>query len=158
MAEWKRLKKAALVRLTFHQIKITGREYDMSTAAQREKAKLAGLVLGLMGCFSYGATSPFGLVLNAEWIRDPDRRTELRSWDIFGLVLCIPGTAYFLFFTIALFDYSPGGGGFGPMLSIYWIAFVIWLGVRLKTRWRDISARRQSKSVMTTKSDSETND
>lgn len=125
----------------------------MSSSDQKEKAQLAGLVLGLLGCFTYGSTSPFGLVLNGEWIRDPDRRASLRGFDIFGLVLCIPGRLFFLYFSVAMFTYSPGGNGFAPMILIYWLAFAIWLLIRKKTRWLDITRRRLLISTKATTND-----
>lgn len=98
------------------------------------EARLAGLVLALLGVLTYGATSAFGLVLCAEWLRDPARPASLRTWDRVGLVFAVPGVAYFVWLSVALFDYAPGGVSFAPMIVTYWVGFVVWLLARLLLR------------------------
>lgn len=104
--------------------------------------QLAGLVLALLGALTYGATSPFGLVLCAEWLCDPRRERNLRHWDWVGLVLAVPGTAYFVWLSVALFDYAPGGTSFAGMIAAYWVGFGVWLLVRSRTRWRELRRSR----------------
>jgi hypothetical protein len=103
------------------------------------------LVLAVVGALTYGATSAFGLVLCAEWLRDPDRPPPLRQWDWIGLILAVPGTAYFLLLSVGLFTYSPGGTSFTPLITGYWVGFGVWLLVRSRTRWRELG--RQSESL-----------
>jgi hypothetical protein len=104
------------------------------TDKSEKGAQLAGLVLAVLGVLTYGATSPFGLVLCAEWIRDPARSLRLRVWDWVGLILAIPGTAFFLWLSVSMFDYAPGGASFGAMVAGYWVAFLVWLLVRMRVR------------------------
>ena len=99
-------------------------------------ARLAGLVLAVLGALTYGATSAFGLVLCAEWLCDPSRPRGLRRWDWVGLALAVPGVAFFLWLSVGLFDYAPGGKSFAPLITGYWTGFGVWLLVRSRTRWR----------------------
>lgn len=101
--------------------------------------RLAGLVLALLGALTWGATSPFGLVLCWEWLRDPSRTRGLRRWDWVGLVIAAPGTAFFVFLSVALSDYFPGEVvNFAMLIAGYWVGFGVWLLVRSRTRWREL--------------------
>jgi len=107
-------------------------------------AKLAGVVLALLGLLTYGATSAFGFVLCAEWLRDPARPPQLRRWDWIGLVLAVPGVPYIILMSVALFDYAPGGSSFAPLIAGYWAGFAVWLLVRSRTRWRELGSDRRT--------------
>lgn len=96
------------------------------SASPSRNPRLAGLVLALLGAITYGATSAFGLVLCVEWLRDPSRPAHLRRWDWVGLVLAIPGVAFFVWLSISLFDYAPGGTSFAAMIAGYWAFFLAW--------------------------------
>ncbi len=114
----------------------------MANAAKRNP-RLAGLVLALLGLATYGATSPFGLVLSAEWLADPTRPRPLRRWDWLGGGLALPGTAYFLLLSVKMRDYAPGGTSVAPMLVSYWGGFAVWLWFRSRTRWRGLRLARR---------------
>jgi len=105
-----------------------------------DRVRLAGLVLAGLGVLTYGGTSAFGLVLCVEWLCDPNRARRLRLWDWVGLVLAVPGAAFFILFSIGLFDYAPGGT-IGP-IPVYWVGFGVWLLVRSRTRWRGLRESR----------------
>lgn len=47
--------------------------------AEPRKARLAGLVMALLGPLTYGTTSPFGLLLSAEKLREPGRPRGLKA-------------------------------------------------------------------------------
>lgn len=119
--------------------------------------KLADLVLAILGALTMGATSPFALVLSLEWLFDPSRIGWPRRLDWIALVLSIPGTAFFVWLSIGLFDYAPGGASFALMLSSYWLAFAIWLLVRVRTRWREVQALRRSRKTSTGTGDASVN-
>jgi hypothetical protein len=95
-------------------------------------------VLALLGGITYGATSALGLVLCAEWQLASNRPPSLRLWDQVGLVLAIPGVAFFVWLSIGLFDYAPAGQSFAPMIASYWVGFGVWLVVRSRTRWGEL--------------------
>lgn len=101
-------------------------------------AKLAGVVLAFLGFVTYGATSPFALVLCIEWLKDSRPAPHHRLWDWIGLVLAVPGTAIFVWMSVGFFDYAPGGMDFAWMIIAYWLSFLIWLVLRARTRWREL--------------------
>jgi threonine/homoserine efflux transporter RhtA len=105
---------------------------------QEGSARLAGLMLALIGVFTYGSTSPFGLVLCCEWLCDPNRTRSLRRWDWLGLVLAMPGTLFFVVLSVGLFTYAPGGFSFAGMIGGYWLGFLIWSRRRSRTRWSEL--------------------
>jgi drug/metabolite transporter superfamily protein YnfA len=111
--------------------------------AAKRNPQLAGLVLALLGLVTYGATSPFGLVLSAEWLADPARPRTLRRWDWLGAGLALPGTAYFVLLSVQLRAYAPGGTSVTPMIVGYWAGFAVWLWVRSRTRWRGLREARK---------------
>ncbi|WP_439622745.1 hypothetical protein [Gemmata sp.] len=110
----------------------------MAEPTAKPGTQLAGLVLALLGAFTYGATSAFGLVLCAEWLLDPRRPAHLRRWDAVGAVLAVPGVLFFAWLSVAMFDYKPGGKPMGVLIAAYWAAFAWWLTVRYRTRWRHL--------------------
>lgn len=108
----------------------------------RGGARLAGLVLAVLGVVTYGSTSAFGLVLCVEWLWDRSRKPSLRRWDWVGCVLAVPGTAFFLWVSMGLFGYAPGGTNFAAMITAYWVGFGVWLLVRARTRWSELRRAR----------------
>lgn len=112
----------------------------------KEGERLAGLVLALLGAITYGATSPFGLVLCGEWLCDPNRARGLRRWDWVGLVLAIPGTAFFIWLSVGLFDNAP----LAWMIAGYWGSFALWLRGRSRTRWRELRPTQAGESNVAT--------
>ena len=109
-----------------------------------EHTRQAGLVLALLGPLVYGSTSPFALVLSAEWLRDPNRPPRLRGRDRLGVLLALPGTALFVLVCVAMWDYPLGRPVMAPLIAVYWLGFGMWLLVRSRTRWRGIAARRSA--------------
>lgn len=109
---------------------------------EKQRGQLAGTVLALLGIVTYGATSQFGLVLSLEWIRDPRRDSDFRLFDWMGVIVGLPGTMYFLYFTAMMFDYAPGGQSFGSLLLGYWAMFGLWIMYRRRTRWVEIQRYR----------------
>ena len=101
------------------------------------RAQLAGLVLALLGLPTWGATSPFGLVLCVEWLLDPQRPAHLRRWDAAGAVLAVPGVLFFVWLSAEHF-----GGRERGLVAAYWLGFAWWLTVRARTRWPGIRASR----------------
>lgn len=103
------------------------------------KPRMAGLVLAVAGPFTHGSTSPFAFVLCAEWLLDPSRAARRRRWDWVGLVLSIPGIAWFALMSVAMWFYDPIGNGtyaVRPLIAGYWCGFGGWLLIRSQTRWR----------------------
>lgn len=115
----------------------------MAEPTAKPPAQLAGLVLSLLGVLTYGATSPFGLVLCVEWLIDPRRPAPLRRWDAVGALLAAPGVLFFAWLSVAMFDYAPGGKSMGVLIAAYWVTFAWWLTVRARTRWPGIRVARR---------------
>lgn len=101
------------------------------------RAQLAGLVLALLGLPTWGATSPFGLVLCVEWLLDPRRPAHLRRWDAVGAVLAVPGVLFFVWLSAVMLDHPAGG-----LVAAYWLGFAWWLTLRARTRWPGIRKSR----------------
>lgn len=105
------------------------------TTGPREPDKLAGFVLAMLGLVMFGSTSPFGLVLCWEWLRDPTRRADLRRFDAVGFVLAIPGAAFWAYLSYWFSLYYMGGTP--EPFALYWWVFASWTVVR----WRRIFRR-----------------
>lgn len=94
-----------------------------------ERPRLAGLVLAVIGVFSFGSTSPFAAVLCLEWLRDPARRPDLKKWDLLGLILSVPGSV------VVAAWFTPDAWantlyfGPGPVIA-YWVGFAGWVAYR----------------------------
>ena len=109
---------------------------------KKPSRQLAGFVLGLLGLMTYGATCPWGLVLNVEWLRNPKRRHD-RFFDLVGLMFCLPGTIFFAVVSVGMLTYTIAGAGFNAMVPIYWIAWFWWVMKRQKTVWPEIARNRR---------------
>jgi hypothetical protein len=95
-------------------------------------ARLAGLVMGVLGTLTYGTTSPFGLMLSAEKMWETDRNRTLRVCDWIGIVLSVPGCLFLPFFLVSMWGYSLIGPG--PVLM--YLAFLMgWSWHRVRVVW-----------------------
>lgn len=98
------------------------------------KARLAGLVLALTGLFTFGVTSPFGLILSAEKLWETDRPRLLRICDIVGVVLAWVGNIFLPYFL-----YLGWNDKFyvGPERVTAYLGFlVLWMVHRVFVVWR----------------------
>lgn len=109
---------------------------------QKQSRQLAGFVLGLLGLVTWGATCPWGLVLNVEWLRNPVRRHD-RFFDLVGLVFCVPGAIAFAVLSVAMLADGAAMGAFPTMVLLYWGAWFVWVARRQKTVWPEIARNRR---------------
>ena len=100
---------------------------------KKPSKQLAGFVLGLVGFLTSGATCPWGLVLNVEWLRNPKRPHD-RFFDLVGALICVPGT---IAFAVLLLSSSPA------IVLAYWLLWLLWLVRRSRTVWPVIARNRR---------------
>lgn len=101
----------------------------------RSRPRLAGLVMAVVGLFTFGLFSPFGLVLSAEKFWEPGRSRTLRVCDIVGVVLAWIGNIYLPYFLYAAWMSS------GPEVTSDWVVihltvFTVWMAHRVFVVWR----------------------
>jgi hypothetical protein len=92
--------------------------------------RLAGLVFAVLGLFTYGTCSPFGLLLSAEKLREPDRPRGLLVCDWAGVVLSVPGCLFLPLFL----GFAWGYFLIGPAPVLAYLAFLLgwtWYRVRV---------------------------
>ncbi len=104
----------------------------VTPAPPKTNPQLAGLVLAALGILTYGATSPYGLILSVEWLRDTNRDWMLRKFDWLGVILGVPGTLYFMNFSYTMGNYAPGGQSFGTLIWLNWAGVFLTMLLRRK--------------------------
>jgi hypothetical protein len=111
--------------------------------------RLAGFVMGVLTFFTYATTSPFGVVLCYEKLREP-KRGEFAKWaDRVGLGLSLAGCLYLGPFLVSMFNYSL----IGPQPVMTYVVFVIiWTWYRVRVVWprRGQATARQVDSAAVT--------
>lgn len=103
--------------------------------------KLAGLVMAVLGAFTYATTSPFGLMLSAEKLWWRHRPFGLRLADYTGVVLGGAGTLLLPVVLVGMWTYSL----IGPQPVLLYLAFLAgwtWHRVRVVWQWPRPTAGR----------------
>lgn len=105
------------------------------------KARLAGLVMAILGVITYGTTSPFGVMLCAEKMYEKDRPKGLRICDWIGLILSVPGCFVVPVFLHFVWNYSI----LGPTPATLYLGFlIVWTWHRVRIVWGWPSTPRTS--------------
>ena len=94
--------------------------------------RLAGLVMSLLGCSTYCATSPFGLVLSVEKLLEPGRPRRYRARDWLGAGLGFVGWLTLPLWLFGAWTLRPAG----PVVVLLYLAFLVgWLAWRATFVW-----------------------
>lgn len=97
-----------------------------------DRARLAGVVMAMLGFFTYATTSPFGFVLSLEKLFESNRSPGLKSLDRGGVIFGGAGTPILPAVLYGMWTYSL----IGPWPVVYYLTFLAaWVLYRKRFVW-----------------------